>query len=149
MPLIGGVEAQGLTSFELAELIETKLAAEYIQNAEVNVSFERITEERITVDGTVRNPGIYDISGETTLLQAIALAGGMGELADTKQVLVYRNIDGGRAAAGFDIEKIRDGVAEDPRIYGNDLIVVDGSRTKATHREVLKNVPLLTFFFLL
>lgn len=149
MPLIGGVQAAGLTSFELAEKIENRLGAEYIQNPEVNISFERVSDERITVDGTVKNPGIYDIAGETTLLQAIALAGGLGELADTKQVLVFRNIDGNRAAAGFNVTKIREGVEEDPRVYGNDLIVVDGSKTKATHREILKNIPLLSFFFLL
>jgi polysaccharide export outer membrane protein len=51
-------------------------------------------------------------------------------------------------AAAFDLTAIRRGEAEDPIIYGNDIVVVDGSRSRAALRDVLSALPLLGVFTL-
>ena len=49
-------------------------------------------------------------------------------------------------AAAFDLVSIRRGEMEDPRVYSGDIIVVDGSKTKAFQREILSAVPILGLF---
>ena len=83
-----------------------------------------------------------------TLLQAIALSGGPSDNANTRRVVVFRQIEGKRHAAGFDLKEIRQGNAEDPIVYANDIIVVDGSEARRTYGEFLRSVPLLALFFI-
>ena len=58
-------------------------------------------------------------------------------------MIVFRNIDGKRNAAAFDLTAIRRAEAPDPEIYGNDIIVVDGNNVKSAYREVLGALPLV------
>jgi polysaccharide export outer membrane protein len=55
-------------------------------------------------------------------------------------------IEGKRQAGGFDLTRIRAGKAEDPPVFGNDIIVVDGSSIKSGYSEFIKAVPLLGLF---
>ena len=75
----------------------------------------------MTVDGAVIQPGIYPISGETTLLQVLALAQGPAELADLHQIAVFRTSGAQRTQAVFDLAAIRTGQAADLRILANDV----------------------------
>lgn len=146
MPLVGEVTAEGLTPFELAAYIERRLGEEYLQNPQVNVRVKESEGEKVTVDGSVKRPGQYSIRGKTTLLQAIALSGGASENSNLGRVVVFRQVSGVRKAAAFDVKKIREGKSEDPEIYGNDIVVVDGSDLKGGYREVLRSIPLLLLF---
>ena len=146
MPLIGKVPAMGKTTDELASEITGRLSAKYLQNPEVRVALKSSSSQRITVDGSVGAPGIYPIAGSTTLVQAIALAKGTTVDANARKVAVFRTIAGQRQAAAFDLTDIRRGKAEDPEIFGNDIIVVDGSNSKATLQNVLQTLPLLAIF---
>ncbi len=74
-------------------------------------------------------PGIYPLTGRTTLLQCIAMAG-LTPLADLKGVVIFRQIGGKKMGAVFDIKAIRAGNAEDPLVYGDDIVVVDQSGAK-------------------
>lgn len=148
-PLIGSVSAQGLTPPELSQRISERLARRYLRNPSVQVSFLEQQQQTITVDGSVRQPGVREIRGETTLLRAVALGQGTTEDANLRRVLVFRTIEGQRMAAAFDLQSIRRGEAEDPKIYGNDVVVVDGSRTRAVWRDVLSALPLLGVFTLI
>jgi len=143
MPLIGEVTAKGLTPFELAGYIERRLGEKYLQNPQVNVRVEESKAERITVDGSVKKPGQYTIRGTTTLLQAIALSGGAGENSNLSRVVVFREVGGERKAAAFDVKKIRTGEQKDPVLYGNDIVVVDGSDVQKGYRELIRAIPLL------
>jgi polysaccharide export outer membrane protein len=88
--------------------------------------------EKVTVDGAVTKPGVYPLAGRTTLLQAVALASGPDpKLANPKRVAIFRTIHGQRRSAFYDLTQIRTGRAEDPVIYGNDIIVVDESGAKS------------------
>ncbi|WP_182466850.1 polysaccharide biosynthesis/export family protein [Sphingomonas gilva] len=146
MPLVGGVTAQNLTTTELAAALEKSLGAKYFQNPDVTVALKEVRSQRVTVDGSINAPGIYPVAGNLTLLQAVAMAKGVSEDANPERVVVFRTIDGRRAAAAFDLTAIREGLSPDPEIYGNDIVVVAGSRSKAAFRDVLQSLPVLSIF---
>jgi polysaccharide export outer membrane protein len=147
MPLIGQVRAVDLTTRQLQELLAQRLGQQYLRNPQVTVAVTESTRRNITVDGSVRQPGQYPLSGPTTLLQAVAMARGPDENANTHRVAVFRQIEGQRMAAAFDLAEIRRGRAEDPVIYTGDIIVVDGGSTLRTiQREILSSLPLLGIF---
>lgn len=147
-PLLGNLAVQGLTPPEASKRISDRLAQRYLRNPSVQVTFLEQQQQTITIDGSVRQPGVKPIQGETTLMRAVALGQGTSEDANPSRVIVFRTIGGKRMAAAFDLLSIRRGQSEDPKIYGNDMIVVDGSRTRAVWRDVLQALPLLGVFTL-
>ena len=145
-PLIGTVAAQGLLPAELGQRIAQRLGERHLRSPSVNVVMLEQAQQSITVDGSVRQPGVVPIRGSTTLMRAIALARGTSEDANPGRVVVFRTINGQRMAAAFDLRKIRRAEAEDPAIYGNDIVVVDGSRSRSIWRDVLGAIPILGVF---
>lgn len=146
MPLIGQVEATGKTTDQLSSELATRLGAKYLQSPEVRVAVKSATSQRVTIDGSVKQAGIYPLAGSTTLIQAIALARGTDTDANPRRVVVFRMIKGQRQAASFDLTDIRRGTQPDPEIFGNDIIVVDGSKARQNFRDALSTVPLLAIF---
>ncbi len=137
LPLIGTVQAGGLTAVALEEAIAARLARDYLQDPQVSVFIKEFVSQRVTVEGSVVKAGVYPLSGRTTLIQAIAMASGLDPLADENQVKVFRlRADGGKEMAVYDLEAIRAGKSVDPVIEGNDVIVVDESGTKATVKGI-------------
>ncbi|GAB2496122.1 polysaccharide biosynthesis/export family protein [Arenimonas alkanexedens] len=136
LPLIGSVQAGGKTVSELEALIAARLSETYLQNPQVSVFVKEFTSQRVTVEGAVRKPGIFPITGRTTLLQAVAMSEGLDPLADPSSVVVFRTIKGQRMAALFDLRAIRAGDAEDPLIYGEDIVVVDQSGGKTAVKSI-------------
>lgn len=128
LPLVGQMQAGGRTPGEFSEDLETALKAKYMKNPQVIVTVKNAQSQRVTIDGAVTKPGVYPLSGPTTLLQAISLAQGPDQkLANVKKVAVFRQVQGRRHSAIFDLNQIRSGKAEDPQIYGNDIVVVETS----------------------
>jgi polysaccharide export outer membrane protein len=146
LPLLGPIRAAGKTVAELEDEITTLLADEFLQDPQVTVFVSEYTSQKVTIEGAVIRPGIYPLSGNTSLLQAIVTAGGVSEMANPEGVIIFRIIDGQRMAAVFDLNAIRGGNAEDPRIYGDDLIVIDQSGAKSAWGNLLKVVPVAGLF---
>jgi len=146
MPLIGNVKAADLTSAQLDEALTQKLGEKYLQSPDVAVQVTASSTRVVTVDGSVRQPGVFPVNTQMTLLQVIALARGPDENANPRRVAVFRQIQGKRMAAAFDLTSIRRGQMEDPKIYSGGIVVVDGSAVKAAQREILNAIPLLTIF---
>jgi len=135
LPLVGAMAAAGLTTAGLEQLIAQKLSESYLQEPYVSVFVEEYASQRITVEGQVRKPGIYALKGRTTLLQAVALAEGLLDLADAQHLQIFRLGDSGRkVVTDYDIEAVRAGDVEDPVLIGDDVIVVQ----KASGRSILK-----------
>ena len=145
-PLIGAVTAQGRTPIELRDEISRRLSERYLNQPDVQIAVLEQSEQTITVDGAVREPGVLPIRGATTLMRAVALAKGMTEDANPSRVLVFRTIGGERIAAAFDMQSIRSAESEDPPIYGNDVVVVIGSRNRLMWQSVLQALPVLGLF---
>jgi polysaccharide export outer membrane protein len=146
LPLIGIVHAGGRTVHEVERDITDRLGKGYLQNPQVSVFVKEFTSQRVTLEGAVQKPGIYPLTGQTSLLQAIAMAQGLSDLADPRGVVVFRVIDGQKKAAAFDLRLIRKGKAEDPKIYGDDIVVVEQSGSRSLFSRIIKAMPILGAF---
>ncbi|WP_292068078.1 polysaccharide biosynthesis/export family protein [Brevundimonas sp. UBA7664] len=146
MPLIGAVRGSGRTPGEMAADIAARLSTQYLRDPQVTVTVTEAASQKITIDGAVTRPGVYEMRGSTSLLQAVAMAEGPTRLADLSKVAVFRTIDGRRSVALFDLASIRQGRAEDPQVFGDDVVVVDISRLNSALREILGVVPALSIF---
>lgn len=147
LPLIGGVMAGGKTIPEFETELAKKYADGFLQNPQVSVFVKEFTSQRITLEGAVAKPGIYPITGRTSLLQAIALAGGVDDkLADLGGIVLMRKVDGKRQAAVYDLREVRRGNIEDPQLYGDDIIVVEQSGSKTAFRRFIESMPILGVF---
>ena len=132
LPLLGQVHAGGLTANELEMALAAKLSENLLQDPQVSVFIKEFVSQRVVIDGSVVKIGAYPLSGKTTLLQAIAMAGGLDPLADPSTVHVVREKPTGeREVYTFDLLAIRDGGAADPLIKGNDTITVEKSAARA------------------
>jgi polysaccharide export outer membrane protein len=146
LPLIGAVRGAGRTAGEMASDIAGRLAVRFLRNPQVTVTVKEAASQKITVDGAVTKPGVYEMRGSTSLLQAVAMAEGPTRIADLTKVAVFRSIDGRRSVALFDLSAIRQGRALDPHVQGDDVIVVDTSRLSSTLREVVGALPAFAAF---
>jgi polysaccharide export outer membrane protein len=146
MPLLGPVEASGKTTEELATMIESQLGARYLRQPHVAVNMISAALQRVIVDGSVNQPGIYELRGTTTLIGALALARGTSRVAQNDEVVIFRHIDGQLMAAKFDIAAIRLGNAPDPEIRPNDRVVVGFSGMKQAWRDFLQALPVVSVF---
>jgi polysaccharide export outer membrane protein len=149
MPLLGRVDAVGVTTTELSTVIARRLNEKYLRDPNVTVVLKESASRVVTVDGSVRQPGIYPATGPLSLMQVVALARGTDELANPRRVAIFRTIGGKRMAAAFDLTSIRRGEETDPAIYPGDTVVVDGSGVRQAQREVLQSLPLASIFFAL
>lgn len=146
LPLIGSVSAAELTTAQLDDLLTRRLGEKYLENPDVSVGIKSSTRRSVTVDGAVNKAGSFPVNGPTTLMQAVASAGGTGPDANPRRVAIFRQISGKRQAAAFDLTSIRRGEAEDPQVYAGDIIVIDGSSVKALQKQLLNSLPILSIF---
>lgn len=146
LPLLGPIKAAGKTVAQLEDEITTLLADDFLQDPQVTVFVKTYTSQKVTIEGAVKTPGIYPLTGNTSLLKVIVGAGGVSEMANLQGIIIFRVIDGQRMAAVFDLNAIRGGNADDPRVYGDDLIVVDQSGAKSAWDNLLKVVPVAGLF---
>ena len=146
LPLVGAVRGAGQTAGQMSSDIAGRLAARYLRDPQVTVTVKEAANQKITVDGAVTKPGVYEMRGSISLLQAVAMAEGPTRVADLTKVAVFRSVDGRRSVAIFDLGAIRQGRASDPQVLGDDVIVVDTSRLNSALREALAAVPAFAAF---
>jgi polysaccharide export outer membrane protein len=146
LPLIGTVHAEGKTAAELSNEIATRLGAKYLVDPQVSVTVASSVSQNVTVEGNVGQPGVYAINGTSTLLQALAQAQSPTDVAKLDQVVIFRNIDGRRAGAVFDVKAIREGRMPDPQVLGGDVIVVGFDAVKGAFRDFLRTAPFFAVF---
>ena len=146
MPLIGEVAALDRTPSELDAVLTQKYSEKYLENPDITVGIKEATGHNITVDGSVQKPGTYPVVGPMTLMQAVALAEGVDEMANAHRIAIFRTIDGRRQAAAFDLVSIRKGQMPDPQVYSGDIVIVDGSGIKEAQKKLFQSIPLLNIF---
>jgi polysaccharide export outer membrane protein len=124
LPLIGDVEATGRTPIEMRDMIATSLK-EYVTNPTVTVIVVEALASKVYVMGEVTHPGTMDLHGPTTILQALAMAGGFKEFANTKDVKVLRpNGDRGVQTIKFNYKDVLNGDAKPFLLRSGDTVVV-------------------------
>ena len=143
MPLIGRVDARGKTPSELAAEVTTLLRGRYVRNPNVTINVKTSVSQVVTVDGEVKEPGLYPVTNQTTLMRAIASAKGLSEFGKLEDVVVLRTVNNRRMAGLYNLGAIRRGAYADPAIYANDVVVVGDSPARRLFKDVVSTAPLI------
>ncbi|MEP3525428.1 MAG: polysaccharide biosynthesis/export family protein [Hyphomicrobiales bacterium] len=136
MPLIGRVAAAGKTVGALESELERLYEIKHLQSPDIAVLVTESKGQQVTLNGEFLTPGVYPSSSNTTLLQAVALARGLSPIADTGKIFVYRDFQGKKLVANYNLKKIQQGQAIDPKIFGGDIIVAFSSKTKLAQKNL-------------
>jgi polysaccharide biosynthesis/export protein len=145
LPLFGPMNAAGKSTETLAAEVAAKLR-EYIREPQVSVSVKQAAVRRVTVAGSVVQPGVYPLEGRTTLLQAVALAQGPSQVASLDQTMIFRTINGQRTAARFNLDKIAKGKDADPEVLPGDTIAIGSSKFKTAWRDIVLTMRSFNIF---
>ena len=117
LPLIGDVQASGLTSAEVSSKIAARLT-EFKENPNVSVSLKEVNSYFIYVLGEVLKPGKYPLKSYATVLQGVSMAGGFTNFASKRKMAVIRTITNGEG----NLRQIRIPVPYDELVSGSGTI---------------------------
>jgi len=147
LPLAGEIMAQGRTPAELSRQITASLR-DYIREPEVAVNVTEFNSQNVTVEGAVRQPGMYQATGQMSLMDAIALGQGLTDYSREEEILVFRRQGAQRYVARFDLGPIQDGQAADPAILPGDVVVVGKSEARRMFADALALLPAAVGIFI-
>jgi polysaccharide export outer membrane protein len=96
MPLVGVIRVGGLTTLQIEQRLMAAYGSQYLRNPQITVEVKEFHHQRVAVTGAVAKPGYYDIIGPRTLLEVLAMAGGIGnkpgpEAGDVVHVIRHQN----------------------------------------------------------
>lgn len=126
LPLVGEIQAAGQQPLQLQQQIADKLKS-YISDPEVTVIVQEVHSKKFNVIGEVQRPGTYALSNSSTVLDAIALAGGFKDFAKQTKIYVLRiQPNGSRTRIPFNYKKVVKGKAlkENVPLQNGDTIVI-------------------------
>jgi polysaccharide biosynthesis/export protein len=136
VPLVGSVDAAGKTPTELAAVIAEGLRGRYVRDPQVTINLKDTVSQVITVDGEVREPGLYPVVGRMSLMRAVATAKGVSEFAKLEDVVIFRTVDNKKLAALYSLKAIRRGAYEDPEVFAGDVVVVGDSPSRRLFKDL-------------
>ncbi len=144
-PLVGRVKASGLTPKELGARLRELLEKDYLVNPHIIVSVKEYLSKKVYVLGEADRPGIFYLTGPTSLLEILSKAGGLSKTAGRHLVVVRNHRPSpGAAASGnailrLNFDKIQAGdAAENIRVEDGDMIFVPKSQAFFVLGEVKK-----------
>jgi polysaccharide export outer membrane protein len=125
LPLLNEVSAAGRTALELRDDLAQRLT-EYVSLNEVSVIIEEVRSVAVSVLGEVRQPGRYPLPSRTTVLDALAMAGGLTEFASCSGITVIRYDGHHTIRLPFSYKKATspEGMDENFLVHAGDIIVV-------------------------
>jgi polysaccharide export outer membrane protein len=125
LPLLNDVQAAGLTPEQL-RLQLTEAASKFIEEPTVTVVVRQINSRKVFVVGNVAKPGPYPLSGPTTVIQLIAMAGGLQEFADEKNIVIMRTENGQQSSYLFNYQDVvkRRNLKQNIELRPGDTIIV-------------------------
>jgi polysaccharide biosynthesis/export protein len=124
MPLLGEVQATGLTPLQLEQDLAVRLR-NYIAKPEVTVMVEQINSKKFNILGEVTKPGSYSLALAPTIVDAIALAGGPRDFAKQKSMYILRqNPGGGQTRIAFNYKDFLKGKSQNIKLQPHDTVVV-------------------------
>jgi polysaccharide export outer membrane protein len=141
-PLVGLLQVKGSTVDQVAERVVTSLADGYIVNPQVSVFIEEFRSKKVTIIGQVEDPGLYELSGSTTLLELISKAGGLTKDYGNNATIHRKNVAGGgnEQIITIDLKNVlqNGALALDVPILDGDSVVVAKAATFYVTGEVKK-----------
>jgi polysaccharide export outer membrane protein len=126
LPLVGDVKVAGLTLEQAAAAIKEK-AGERLRDPEVTVLLKEYVKPYFVVAGEVAHPGKFELHGQVSLIEALAVSGGMKDSAKRTQVILMRKSGNDVAEVHLlDVRKLMSAsnIREDIAIHSGDTIVV-------------------------
>ena len=123
LPLVNDVEAAGLTPMELRDLLTKKLG-EYIPNPEVSVTLTEVRSFKVSVIGEVARPARYELRAATTVLDALAMAGGFTQFASRQRIVVLRGDGKSMKRVPFNYGKVIASEQENFYLEPGDIVLV-------------------------
>jgi polysaccharide export outer membrane protein len=122
----GDIHLEGLTTQESAEAIRAAYA-KILHDPIVSIDLKDFNKPYFIVSGEVGHPGKYDLRGETSATQAIAIAGGFNDSAKHSQTLLFRRVNSDwYEVKPLNLKRILQGrdVGEDPQVLPGDMLFV-------------------------
>jgi len=125
VPLLNDVHAAGLTPEQLRERIHTG-ASKFVEDPTVTVVVKAINSRKVFITGLVAKPGQYPLAGPTSVMQLIAMAGGLQEYANSKRILIMRTEGGEQVAMPFNYQDVlnRKNLKQNIDLLPGDTVVV-------------------------
>src|SRR5713226_7972499 len=125
LPLLNDVQAAGLTPMQLRDVLIKKLA-EYMPTPEVSVIIREVHSFKVSVIGEVKTPGRHELKSGATVLDVLAMAGGLGEFAARGRIVILRPDGNTLKRIPFNYNKVvsADGELENFMLQPGDIIVV-------------------------
>jgi len=125
LPLLNDVKAAGLTPMELRDLL-IKSLAEYMPTPEVSVILTDVRSFKVSVIGEVAKPARYELKSWTTVLDVLALAGGLNQFAARNRIVILRPDGKTMQRIPFNYNKVIAAGGEDENIYlrNGDIVLV-------------------------
>jgi polysaccharide biosynthesis/export protein len=126
LPLVGDLRAGGRTPVQLQDDIKGQLL-NYLSNPEVTVIVQEARSQKFNILGEVEHPGSYPLSRSMTVLDAIAVAGGLRDFAKTRKIYVLRmKADGSRTRLPFNYKEVIKGqsLPQNVQLQPRDTVVV-------------------------
>jgi polysaccharide biosynthesis/export protein len=123
LPLVGDIVAAGQTAVALRDSIAGSLK-EFITNPVVTVIVVEAQPQTISVIGEVNTPGVHPIKAETTVLEALAMAGGFKDFANTKNIVIQRQGANGVSTFKFNYKDAIKASGQPMYVKPGDVIIV-------------------------
>ena len=136
LPLIGTITAAGFSPRQLEQKIASRYRANYLQNPQVGIVVKSAAARRVNVDGEIERAGVYPITVQSSLSRVLSQAGGLRRVGDPEKIYIFRTIGKERHVARYSLNRIRTGIASDPRVFGGDVIVVFPSSGQIAMRNL-------------
>jgi polysaccharide export outer membrane protein len=105
LPLLNDVQAAGRTPEQLGNAIR-EAARKYVEDPNPTVIVKEIKSRRVFITGRIEKPGPYPLNGKTTILQLIAMAGGLREYVDGKDISLMRTEQGKQSVYAFNYQDV-------------------------------------------
>ncbi len=124
-PLIGDIQVAGKSTSEVKSLVEKKIRT-YIPEASATVIVSQLGSLQYYVVGKVAKPGMYNVSRPLSVLQALALAGGLTTFADEDSIIIVRYKKDGVVKIPFDYTEVKNGknLQQDIILKRGDVVLV-------------------------
>ena len=125
LPLLDEIDVVGLTPAELREKVMVE-ANKLVEDANATVVVKQINSRRVFITGSVTKPGAYPLTGPMTVVQLIALAGGLVEFADGDKIKVMRTEKAAQVAFPFNYKRFSEGknLEQNIQLKPGDTVIV-------------------------
>ena len=123
-PLINRVVVEGMTANEIADELSRRLRDGFLREPSVSVFIKEYSSKKVFVLGEVERPGTFPFTAGMNIVEAITLAGGFKDSANSNYVIVTRQTPDGDKRIPVPVEKITEGLAENLNLQPGDIVFV-------------------------